>query len=564
MALENFLDDVYNNKCKIRKLFTEKELSDIESSVRELVWTILSKAKSKKIHDLLKLDTHEQVSATFGDIFPISKLIPVGSFYEGTRIGNPFEFDFMMLIDINDLEIGKGCGPGLYKISRPKNKHWNEFLESTFLENGHNNYEKRSVSTIFDNLYGLLSEGSLLTETEKMIEKSTGTLKCSLGIMLELTFQWIPNETKDIKTQISVDTMPAFQFPTKYIKDEVSEVSSSIWSYFSRDEKCYLVTKPCDNKKCTTCFQVSFASFEKTLMKEMDEIHKKCYTILKHLIIVKSDTDDSLTEVSSYKLKNCLLHHVFMQGTCTMCTKKDIGKCTVDVIEKLIQCYEGKGVPKFFQKQSYLHFNPNFVNGNLDVIVPDDNIIRTLFKNCNTKTLRDVINTVAWLEFTKSHLVIFRELLIALRKQSIDSYIFSSNYKPFECIASTLKNHITDSSERALAHNLTGDYLKIGQQMCIPMLYLLQKCIPDDLVFEGLQFNEPPVPILELDMLDEKVMDFNSQTKKEKKSFFVYLTSGWFTIQNTDTDISDKCSGNFQNIDALVYHRDKISFSHDD
>lgn len=72
-----FLIHLFRSRCKIEQ--KEAEIVAIESAVQEL------------IHKILR-SVEEEYSW-----FKISRIVPSGSFYEGTKIGNIDEFDYMFV-----------------------------------------------------------------------------------------------------------------------------------------------------------------------------------------------------------------------------------------------------------------------------------------------------------------------------------------------------------------------------------------------------------------------------------------------------------------------------------
>ena len=72
---EEFLVHVYKLKCEFQRKADKTATKEIEDGVREMMKLILQNLKEIK------------------PAFEIADIIPTGSYYEGTKIGAPDEFD---------------------------------------------------------------------------------------------------------------------------------------------------------------------------------------------------------------------------------------------------------------------------------------------------------------------------------------------------------------------------------------------------------------------------------------------------------------------------------------
>lgn len=92
---EEFLHHAYKSKCEFQMEISNAITMDIEDGVRKMIESILQRMKKTS------------------PAFEVADLIPTGSFYEGTKIGAPDEFDFMLtlakLSGADKISLQPGC-----------------------------------------------------------------------------------------------------------------------------------------------------------------------------------------------------------------------------------------------------------------------------------------------------------------------------------------------------------------------------------------------------------------------------------------------------------------------
>lgn len=97
---EKFLERVYKEKCIFQ--LDPEELKDIENKTFQILRDILDNV------------------GRANPAFKIGKIIKSGSIYEGTKVGPPDEFDFMIIFENlsrnETIELQKGCTPCFQKI----------------------------------------------------------------------------------------------------------------------------------------------------------------------------------------------------------------------------------------------------------------------------------------------------------------------------------------------------------------------------------------------------------------------------------------------------------------
>lgn len=92
---EEFLQHAYQSKCEFQMEVNRTITLEIEAGVRQMIEFILQRMKKKF------------------PAFEVADIIPTGSFYEGTKIGAPDEFDFMLtlakLSGTDKISLQPGC-----------------------------------------------------------------------------------------------------------------------------------------------------------------------------------------------------------------------------------------------------------------------------------------------------------------------------------------------------------------------------------------------------------------------------------------------------------------------
>lgn len=564
MVLGKFLDDVFERKCLITTSYPNEVVQDIESSVRQLLWKIISKAKPLKIKVFVP---GTDVDLSFGDLFPISDLIPVGSYYEGTRVGDPFEFDFMLPINAPNLDIVEGCGPGLVKIKRHSADLWKDVTDFEYTEANNVDSAFPSCTGIFDTTIMKLTNPDMnfLTEDDCVVKSRSGTLKCMRSGMLHMAFLWSPNSGEAGDQVISVDTMPAFPCPNHHIITTCQNKSfNGQFLDLVKKHKCYLIPKPCIRAGCVNCFHVTFATSENKLMRDMDPAHKRCYSLLKHLVSLKSEFEDNLTDVSSYKIKTCLLYHVYNDSH-GVCKKHSISECTMDILKRITTCYQDMKMPKFFQRDSSLFDKFEYSCSVLDVLIEENSEIGNMISGRTTENERVKImesaNVGGWFGITKSVLLIFYEYLRSLELLCLRDYDFNKAYALFENVAHSLDQHLATSKELTVQRSeLTNKMICTTDQLFLPLYYILTMSIPVILLenLEGIVCPQLPFQMLTSNQLKvEKDVALKSQIDNLSpcsSKFYVRMTSGYFSIVDAQKTIVKKSEADMLSCSAIVHH----------
>ncbi|XP_078376867.1 uncharacterized protein LOC144660160 [Oculina patagonica] len=319
MSLRTFLHRLHEEYCKFT--IPSSEVSDIESSVYEALSAILQKGQTLKVVAEDTADEEDEVE-TYGELFSVEEILPVGSFFEKTKIAVPDEFDFNIKLQVGEIDIHLGCRPGRVGVTFESRRQ--KRLESL----------GRLFSTMIDEALKTMSCD------EKTIRRDSGTLHCTSNrgySQAKLEFKWKgPNSEFDI----NVDVMPAIPCTNVFIADlGKNEHFPSNFHQLVKDRPCYLVPKPC-SPNCQKCFHVSFAQAELYLMQSLDEGHRYSYRLLKWLLAYRI--------FHSYQLKMAVLDHVY-NLKCQSTEKECIDEqCVFDVLKALLNNYNELRMPTFF------------------------------------------------------------------------------------------------------------------------------------------------------------------------------------------------------------------------
>ena len=156
--------------------------------------------------------------------------------------------------------------------------------------------------------------------------------------------------------EIGIDLMRAFKHPNPSLilssHGFPREYGDLLGSF-----GCHLVAKSCHNTikrhegsdysifRCN-CWFVSFAAIETKMMNCLDDGHKKCYKVLKALLVGNANYPGKCMNLSSYILKNAFLFHVFDK---IGCNKMKYESCIPCILEYLKNGFENVNMPCFLR-----------------------------------------------------------------------------------------------------------------------------------------------------------------------------------------------------------------------
>lgn len=325
MSLSKFLHWLHEKFCSFK--VSSSEVSDIESSVYEGLSALLQKGQTLKV-DIpfygiaVPRDKDDEVKP-YRDLFCVEKIIPVGSFFEKTKICTPNEFDFDIKLNVGNIDIHQGCRPGRVQVTFESSRQkWLEILGRLFCS---------------------MIEAALkaMTSAEKTIRRDSGTLHItsqgiSAGTQARLQFKW---KGASREFDIHVDVVPSIPCTDIFIAELAkNEHFPSSFHQLVKDQPCYLVPKPC-SPNCQKCFHVSFSQAELYLMQSLDDGHRECYRIMKWLLVHHEDI------LYTYQLKMAVLDHVY-NSNCQ--SKGCIDECVLAMLAFLLENYNELKMPNFF------------------------------------------------------------------------------------------------------------------------------------------------------------------------------------------------------------------------
>lgn len=329
MSVEKFVLDIHENKCTFG-IRDENEIEEIESAVRDAITRICEFMDSEDPR------------------LYISDAIPAGGYHEETKIGNPDEFDYMVVCDILSLEtefkMVKRC-PGCVTLLPHHRDRWEDFCSGEkfcFAPNKQVDSSEK-IGFSFNDYFEMVMKYAC-KEVEKCISKTLGNLHLVGGGFKSLSVQWESLSKETLKNNpdfglIDVDMMPCIRIPEDEMNKILQEVPSILHKYVRKDG-CHIVPKNCSIYSEHFCCQISFTRPELYMVRELSQHHIECYKILK--VISKTM---SVLCFDSYAMKTSILHHCYFED----CTENGcIHSCILKVLEYLKETSGKKFLPNIF------------------------------------------------------------------------------------------------------------------------------------------------------------------------------------------------------------------------
>lgn len=148
--------------------------------------------------------------------------------------------------------------------------------------------------------------------------------------------------------EIDVDLMPCLMIDDVKLVTDL-EYFPAKFKELAQERGCHIVLKACEVETPPLCMQISFASSEVLLMKNLHQVHIQCYKILKYLLIKDTNLNKPIKCLifSSYTLKMAMLYHQY-EGLCDQ--PPELTKCTFSVIKYLIDGFRKGVMPTFFMR----------------------------------------------------------------------------------------------------------------------------------------------------------------------------------------------------------------------
>ena len=353
---DEFFKDIHKKEC----LFNENQflVDDIEVGVRRLLEHLLN-AMGQKL-----------------SLFSGSKLVPGGSYYEGTKVRHPDEFDYMLVLKpphfAEEVRVVSGCYPWFKHIRI-------DCSEGTVDEN----YPLMGIGLIehpnkFEaKLWRCIRE--TIEKEQVIIETTLGTIRTKEVKNRKLYLHFV-QRVSDISVQsstknpsgiihipdmhIGVDLMLAYQHPCP--RDILKDIAfPKMFESYLETHGCHFVTKSCKNDFKNTsgtafyggrcdCWFLSFSAIETHVMQELDVGHKQCYQVMKSLLIGSADYPGKCMNLSSYMLKTAMLYHVHLDPKCQ---EMKYSVCVPQILCYLRNGFENVSMPCFLSRNQHVWGN---------------------------------------------------------------------------------------------------------------------------------------------------------------------------------------------------------------
>ncbi|XP_052088112.1 uncharacterized protein LOC127725277 [Mytilus californianus] len=258
--------------------------------------------------------------------FTVLEVVNAGSYFEHTKVKNPDEFDFMVVVrELStpvSVQIQKGCIPGYANVKLRQKGRWHssgmEYTPEKEFEISilsFNAYLRQAVSLVpvQKGRYGTLTYQDVAVRGKPYsvfshVQTANFIWKrkiCKTGEETLYQRSDVTKKTDNDNLKICVDMMTCCHFPA----DVFSEIlpSSSLSNPSLINNGCHIVLKPCNTSSCndkeTPCRLISYTKSEVEKMANLDENWKVIYKCTKLLFSYVE-----YSGIDSYKLKSTVLH----------------------------------------------------------------------------------------------------------------------------------------------------------------------------------------------------------------------------------------------------------------
>lgn len=327
-TVEEFVRFVVNDKLNFK--WSEQEVNGIKEAVNEAIH-MLAKMIGEKFQTL-----------------EMSHIYAVGSMAEGTRLGNPDEYDFLIVTkpfwSPESFEAKRS-----YSENECECKSKYDCMSDTIFGVKPNEVETKphahikltslDARNLFKTRSKLISDPRMQLKHRNIhipvVENNMGKLeqkKYSLsrgiesymmtGPALTFPFKWISNNTTVQPLDVSVDFVFAIEVDGVDTLLGPEDVDISMYKTRLKEYNKYLLLPDLDHT--SSGFKYAFTNVEIRLMQELSENHKLVYKFLKFLF------ESSLPASKSYFVKTCLLRHV---AEC--CDGSDVYGCIKGCLSKV-------------------------------------------------------------------------------------------------------------------------------------------------------------------------------------------------------------------------------------
>ena len=333
MALNRYLTGLDETETKFD--VSASEVADIESAVVQVCYRILE--------EVYELDNR----------FKTSRVLKTGSFYDGTKIRKPNEFD---LIAVNE----ELSSPGLCKAVREcpdaagfahvliEDKSVSDRWKGLTYSRGDGRLyivpynQCGSVQVRFGEMVTNAYERLCSRQRQRTISTPTGTLKMIQGGTNPvrpgcwIQLRWWPSSA-DAYNPLYIGVDLTFAVEVEVENDRESARNSL---YLLVPAWCHECQEGCGHNNITLCWKRSFSLIEKQMFEEMghQHIHKRCNRVLKYLKDMFY-LDREPFQISSYVIKTLVLRH---EERYKEKQHKCLEKCVLRILHDLVHCCREK------------------------------------------------------------------------------------------------------------------------------------------------------------------------------------------------------------------------------
>ena len=345
----------------VKSLFTmtETEVADIQRSVEYLVSYLLY-----KVGDL-------------NSNFMVRDIVINGSFYDGTKIVLPDEFDFLAVIDRlsgNGIAVSRDCkhnhGFAHVKLDMNTYSEWDSLSSKGYLHSIKQGGDHSSFRDQFRIVLHEIVQKAIDNNSSSKIHNVTGLLRLSgyhvslHGPECVLTARWY-SRISLASFPISIDICPAIQ--ADCVSDILEKDDPLFWSAYQSllyEERFFLI--PSDSRTCSYCFKLAFPDSDRCLVTSLSETNIKCFRVLKRIFSAVGKENCTIQKVmNSFAIKMAVLWHA---DSCTSGVVPN--DCMISILQYIRDCLSLK-VP-FLPN---IHIQSRNIWRNIDKAVLNDAVL---------------------------------------------------------------------------------------------------------------------------------------------------------------------------------------------
>lgn len=315
--------DIFTEKLyeKITIKQNKKELHDLSHAVKEFVGKLMKCMNTRVQH------------------FSVGEVVATGSCFDGTKIIEPNEFDFLVIIEqfsvANFVRVYRDCTNEGYAHAVVNRVSLDAFATSTDVHGKSlkANKANNSFREIFRNhFHSLLLDVAL---TDFSVKTSSGNLilegfRVSInGPQCNVQVVWETSAGENKQLSIDIDITPAIKCEdVEHILNSGDTAHTDVFRHLSQAKHYYLIPRPQDS--CCLCFKLVFPEADQMLVSQLSWTHKRSFMILKYLSTEIVHHEFSLKTIfNSFAIKMAVFHHSFTCGE----TFSSLNGCLLSILQ---------------------------------------------------------------------------------------------------------------------------------------------------------------------------------------------------------------------------------------